>query len=257
MIHTETRKDVCLVRMEHGKVNALDVELLNDLHRTFETLENSAPRAIVLTGTEKAFCAGVDLNRIVEGGASYVETFLPILTKTIMKVFTFPKPVVAALSGHAIAGGCVLAAACDDRIMARGNARVGLTELPVGVPYPTEAIELMRTLIPPSALQEILYFGTLYTPEQAVSKGLVRELVDPQELVETAVAVAMTLAAHPGQGFRLAKETYIAPTLDRIRRFAPEQEKHIRGLWQMPSTQKSIRTFMEKTASKPTGNKPA
>ena len=146
MLETEDRSGVTVLRLKHGKVNALDTELLRAITAAFQDLDPTA--AVVLTGHGSAFSAGVDLKRIVDGGQPYVREFLPALTETFLAVFNHPGPVVAAVNGHAIAGGCVLAAACDARLMSGG--RIGLAELSVGVPFPTVALEIMRHAVGPA-----------------------------------------------------------------------------------------------------------
>ena len=99
-------------------------------------------RAVVLTGAGRAFSAGVDLRSVVSGGAEYPRRLLPALTDMFRTAFTLPVPLVAAVNGHAIAGGCVLAACADVVIMSEG--RIGLPEVRVGVPFPRAAIEVVR-----------------------------------------------------------------------------------------------------------------
>src|SRR3954447_20459695 len=133
MIEVSQQGRVAVATLQHGKVNALDVELLRAITATMRDLSSAG--AIVLTGSGRAFSAGVDLRRIADGGPAYAEEFLPSLSEAFLAVFDCPRPVVAAINGHAIAGGCVFAAACDFRIMSAGT--IGLTELLVGVQFPT------------------------------------------------------------------------------------------------------------------------
>src|SRR6185295_5969986 len=119
-----------------GKASALDLELLVALESALRGEEQSKERALVLTGTGAIFCAGVDLKRIAQGKRQYIEAFLPALERAFERLFFLEKPVVAAINGHAIAGGAVLALACDHRILARGKGMVGTPELKVGVPFP-------------------------------------------------------------------------------------------------------------------------
>ena len=103
-----------------------------------------AARAVIVTGTGSIFSAGVDLVRISAEGEGYVRRFLPALHRMFEAAFNLPKPLVAAVNGHAMAGGCVLACCADMRIAARGNGRIGITEMLVGVPFPALAFEVMR-----------------------------------------------------------------------------------------------------------------
>ena len=149
MIDIKSQAGIAVLTLTYGKANALDIELCEALAARFVELRNSDAKAVVVTGQGKIFSAGVDLIRLSEGGAAYVRKFLPVLHKLYDAVFYHPKPVVAAINGHAIAGGCVLACCADRRIMANDGGRIGVTELLVGVPFPALAFEIMRHATPP------------------------------------------------------------------------------------------------------------
>ena len=148
------------------------------------------------------FSAGVDLPALSEGGAAYVRRFLPALHRLYETVFFFPKPVVAAVNGHAIAGGCVLQCCADRRIAARDGGRIGVTELLVGVPFPPMAFEVMRFATPPAFFAETILSGATYSPEVALARRLVDEMVEPAALLDRAIAAAETLAALSPRGVR-------------------------------------------------------
>ena len=168
MIEVEIRGDIAIVRMRHGKANALDLELCQAMVERLEELRSGSSRAVVLTGEGRIFSAGVDLPRVWNGGAAYVRQFIPALIRVFETVFSFPKPVVAAINGHAVAGGCVLACATDHRLMARDTGRIGVTELLAGVPFPAIALEIMRLAAAPQHFPALVYRGVTLTPEDAM-----------------------------------------------------------------------------------------
>ena len=135
----------------------------------------------MLTGQGKIFSAGVDLKRLSEGGADYIRQFLPALHRLYDAVFFHPKPVVAAINGHAIAGGCVLACCADRRIMARRGGRIGVTEMLVGVPFPALAFEIMRHATPPYFFSETILSGATFPAEtaQSIAAGSTRSWSRP------------------------------------------------------------------------------
>ena len=206
MLETEARSGVTVLRLKHGKVNALDTELLRAITVAMRDLAPAS--AVVITGHGSAFSAGVDLKRIVDGGQAYVREFLPALTQTFLAVFDHPGPVVAAVNGHAIAGGCVLAAACDVRLMS-GN-RIGLAELSVGVPFPTVAMEIMRHAVGPAAGNLVLT-ARLLDAAQAQSIGLIHDVEAPEALLDSALALAQTMAKTPAEVFSLSKRQLQLP----------------------------------------------
>jgi enoyl-CoA hydratase len=171
--------EVAVVHMHHGKANALDVEFCEALVTQIEELCHASSQALVLIGQGTIFSAGVDLRRVLDGGPAYLRIFLPALRQACERLFFCPKPVVAAINGHAIAGGCVLACATDYRVMSQQSGRIGVPELLVGVPFPTIALEIMRFAVAPQHVQTLLYGGAMFPPESAVERGLVDAMVAP------------------------------------------------------------------------------
>src|SRR5262249_10082897 len=222
MIHIEREGAVTVLRMEHGKVQAMDLELVTTLAEILDELRSSKPGAVILTGTGNAFSAGVDLPRLLEGGADYVKKFVPALCEGIEKLFAFPRPVIAALNGHAIAGGFILGCACDYRVMAEGAARLGVPELLVGVSFPPVVLEVLRFAIPNAHLQELVYLGQTYTAEKALSLGLLDEIVKAENLLDRAKEAADRLASVPITAFECSKRQLRQPFIERAARFEAE-----------------------------------
>jgi len=187
------------VRLAHGKVNALDLELLHAITDTFGELDRGNAAAVVLTGSGAAFSAGVDLWRIIDGGVAYGQEFLPALDAAFLAVFGIGKPTVAAINGHAIAGGAILAAACDERVMS--NGRIGVTELLVGVPFPTTALDILGYAWGGPAARRAVLSGATLRPEEALAAGH----VDQIGTTAAAVARARRLAGIAPDSYRLTK----------------------------------------------------
>jgi enoyl-CoA hydratase len=232
MLFTEERDGVAILRIEQGRVGALDVELLNALTEAVA----ASDRALVITGSGSSFSAGVDLRRILDGDRQYTEELLAALSRTFRAVFDHPRPTVAALNGHAIAGGCVLALACDLRLMSGG--RIGLAELAVGVPFPTAALEIVRHALGSRAGQVLLGAETA-DRERALGLGMVVELTDPGELLPRAVSLATELAARSPESYRLAKVQLHRPANAAIEASAGEDAAVLAG-WTSDDTRGRI-----------------
>ena len=196
------------------------------------------------------FSAGVDLLRLIDGGADYVQQFLPALGTMLSAAFSFPKPMVAAINGHAVAGGCVLACAADRRLMAVDGGRIGITELLVGVPFPPIAMEIMRTAVVPQYLAEAVLSGTTYAPADAMQRGMVDEVVDPTGLIDRAVADAAKLAALPPAAFALTKRQLRQPALDRLASGSDEVQATVNRIWASPQTFERICDYVASTLRK-------
>jgi len=252
MIHREDQEGVAVLRMEHGKVNAVDVELLDAIvERLDEAAADTAVRAVVLTGTGSSFSAGVNLFRVLEGGADYVAEALPKLSRGIRRLFTLPLPVVAAVNGHALAGGAVLASTCDRRVMAAGTGRFGFTELLVGVPFPVSALEAVRCLLAPHVVHDLVLTGRTVLPEEARDLGLVDEVAaTPEAALARSVEVAAQLGRIPRDSFALTKRHLRGDALARIDRLEGEIEPRVLEIWSRPEIHEVIRGFLEATVGK-------
>src|SRR5262249_55465431 len=127
MIERTQNEGILTLRLTHGKASALDVELLDRLLQELDGMAADV-RGVILTGTGSIFSAGVDLFRLMREGPDYGRRFLSLLSRFVRTLFAFPRPVVAAANGHAIAGGCIIVLAADVRLMAEGTGRIGLPE---------------------------------------------------------------------------------------------------------------------------------
>jgi len=252
-IAIETRGDIAIMTMQRGKASPLDLEFTQQIIDTFATFAESSTRAVVLTGTGTIFSAGVDLLRLESGGTSYIERFVPQLTQLVLAVFEFPKPLIAAVNGHAIAGGCVLACATDQRVMARGSGRIGVPELLVGLPFPTAALEVVRYVVPRQHWSAVFFEGNTYNADDAAGVGLVDEACAADELLTRAVARAEKLAALPASAFALTKRQLHASTLEGIA-LGTLHDAEAAQLWQHPDTLDRVRNYMARTLKSQAGS---
>lgn len=246
MIELEERGAATVVRMARGKGNALNRELAGALVEALDRLERGPARAGILTGQGSIFGAGVDLPALVEGGAAYVRQFLPSLATLFERLATFPKPLVAAVNGHAIAGGAILMLATDQRLLARGAARVGLTEIRVGVQFPAWALEIARFATPAQHFPTLVLTGRTWAAEDALARGLVDELVNPDELLDRACAVAEELAAVPPLVFAATKLAVRRPMIEAARRQAALGDAAVVEHWCSLETLAQMAAFADK-----------
>ena len=248
MIHRDDHDGVAVLRIEHGKANALDLELCDAIVAAFE--EAGDARAVVLTGTGRIFSAGVDLFRVLEGGKSYIDAFVPAMCRAFERMFVHPTPVVTAANGHAIAGGCLLVAAADQRLMVEGSARIGIPELQVGVPFPPMALEIMRFATPPQHFQTVVYRAETHEPSAALALGLIDEIVEPAALLDRALARAERLASVPAETFAITKREIRRPSLARIRALEQTVAREVHAQWLEPRTLDGIRAYLDRTIPK-------
>ena len=248
MIHHEDRDGIAVLRLEHGKANTLDMELCDAIVEAFDDANEA--RGVVLTGTGRIFSAGVDLFRVLKGGRDYVETFVPAMCRAFERVFIHSAPVVAAANGHAIAGGCLLVAAADQRLMVGGTARIGIPELQVGVAFPPVALEIMRFATPPQHFQSVVLRAETYESSDALGLGLLDEVVEPDLLIDRALSAVERLASIHREVFAITKREIRRPALDRIRALEHSVAPEVRAQWLEPETLDGIRDYLGRTIPK-------
>jgi enoyl-CoA hydratase len=250
MIDLKTESGIAVVTMRHGKANALDIEFCEELANCFSKLCASDARAVVVAGQDRIFSAGVDLIRLSSGGPDYVRAFLPTLHRLYDAVFFHPKPVVAAVNGHAIAGGCVLACCADRRIMARGNGRIGVTELLVGVPFPALAFEIVRFAVPGRYLPELMLSGATYDNDAALQRGWIDAVAPADDLMAKAVEAADRLAKLSPAAFAMTKKQLRAAVSERIAHSWKSTDEKVTEIWAAPETLSHIRDYVARTLKK-------
>ncbi len=242
MIDIKTVGSVQVLTLSSGPVNAQDVELLDELTLAVRDLERSDAGALVVTGAGRAFSAGVDLNRVVEGGSGYTDRLVPALSAAFEAMFAYPGPTVAAINGAAIAGGCVLACACDRRLIVP-EAQIGAAEVRVGVPFPVAALEVMRYACGDQA-EEVLLVGRTYRAAEAVARGLAHRVV-ADDLLGEAVAEASDLGGILAGAYRQTKTQLRAPTMARIREGRGIDDE-VRQMWGADETLRRIAAYVER-----------
>ena len=250
MIDLKVVDGIAVVTVRHGKANALDIELCEELAKRFVELRGADARAVVVTGQGRIFSAGVDLIRLSSGGPDYVRAFLPTLHRLYDAVFFHPKPVVAAINGHAVAGGCVLACCADRRVMTQGGGRIGVTELLVGVPFPCLAFEIVRFAVPARYLPEFTFGGATYDAEAALQRGWVDELAEADALMDRAMVAAKQLAALSPAAFAQTKKQLREEARERVERSRAATDKIVTDIWAASSTLDYVGAYVARTLKK-------
>ena len=247
MLRMEMQEAVAFVTLSRPPANALNRDFFMELCRLLDRLGASDVRAVVLTGSGRFFSAGLDLFEIVTYEGTEATDFMARFDAGFTGLFGLPKPVVAAVNGHAIAGGAVLAACADFRLMADGESRVGLTEIQVGVPFPTAALEPVRFSCAGPHLAELLYRGLAYPPHEARIRRLIDEVVPAPDLLPRALALAGELAGRPPAAFAASKQALRAEALTRIAAAHAGGADPVWEVWRTPETRAAIDAYRRKT----------
>jgi enoyl-CoA hydratase len=165
-------------------------------------------------------------------------------------LFSFPRPLVGAVNGHAIAGGAILACCCDHVAVATGELKIGVTELAVGVPYPLAALEVVRHAVAPHRFEEVVFLGRTYSPVEAREIGFVDEVVPAGLVLDRAVEVAQELGRVPAATFELIKSAVRRPALERIEAHGAEHDAAATRGWQSPEVRAAIGAFLDRTIAR-------
>jgi len=236
----EQKDGVVVLRMASG-ANALDGALLAALRQALGTLrQQGAPALVLASAHPRVFCPGLDLKKLDGAPRETVRTLMEGFCGLLRELATYPGPTVAALAGHAIAGGCLLAMACDRRVMARAGSRLGLSEVNLGIPVPAGAVAMLLALYPTRSVEQLVLEGDGYGGERALELGLVERLAEGSEVLEEAVRLAKHLASRPAKAFQVAK-SYLRAELAREMEARDRAElETFLDCWFHPDTQDRI-----------------
>ena len=243
----EQREGVRLLRMEFGSANALNPTVLDALATG---ISGEEPRPTVLTGEGSVFCAGLDLMTLDTIGRDDFEEFVTRFSATMIQLLTTPFPLVAAVNGHAVAGGCVLALACDYRIGTAGEFKIGMNELAIGLTLPAVAMEIPRGALEPQALRRVVLGAELMDPDAALGLGILDELADDADAaVDRACDVARELGRSP-EAFAAVKGQVVAPVANAIRDRREAMDRRFVDTWFSDATKETRRKAIERLTKK-------
>jgi len=240
-VTVEVRDGLATLRLgrEHG--NAINDALVDDLMAACQQIERDAGvQGLLLAAAGKMFCPGLDLRELIELDRTGMERFLRRFNACVLMLYTFPRPVVAALHGHALAGGCVLSMTADWRVLRRG-ALIGLNEIQVGVPLPFGVSIILRESLPATHLEEVALFGRNYRDEAALTAGLVHELQDEEDFETRCLERLAELASKDARAFTITKRYLRSATVERIRAHDAQFTGEFLDSWFSGPTQERIR----------------
>lgn len=186
-ISTSVKDRLAIITLSRGRANALNREMVTELQQMLINIENDDNiGGVIITGRENFFSAGLDLLELYHYNEQEIESFWNLFLAFSAKITAFKKPLVAAINGHSPAGGCVVALACDARIMAEGKFIIGLNEVPVGIVVPNSIFHLYSFWLGQANAYRNLLEGKLFSPEEALAVGLVDEVVKPESIMTAA-----------------------------------------------------------------------
>lgn len=236
-IETELRDGIATLTLSRGKVNALNADVVAELMSHLAKLRaDTQVRAVVLTGKGRFFSFGFDVPEFLAFSKADMATYLEAFTGLYAELFVYSKPVVAALTGHAVAGGCVLAIACDSRIMASGKAKIALNEISFGSSVLAGIAEMLRFQVGSAVATRVLYSGAMFPAEEARAMGLVDEVEPEERVMDRARSVASDLGSRSPSAFAHVKVLLRGPVAEEIRRREKDSIAEFIEIWYSPET---------------------
>lgn len=242
---------VRVLTLDRPPVNALDETLLGDLDAALAAAgAEDGVRAIVLTGAGMCFSAGFDLSSARRDAAA-TRHLQDLYRDSHLRLLTIPKPTVAFMQGHTIAGGLILVLACDYRLGADGDYRVGLNEIAIGASFPRVALEIVRLRLAHARASELLLGAALYPATQAVRLGIVDELLPGASAAATVFRRAARLGGFPREAYAHTKAALVAEVATRVRDETADAAAAAGAVWVTPESRAARAAQRERLAGKP------
>ncbi len=234
--------------MDRGKTHSLDPVLVDELRHAFNDLKaDESVKAVILSGSgDRFFCNGLDVAALLKLKNGEMVRFFDSFIALYTEMYLFPRPLVAAINGHAMAGGLILAMTADFRLIGAENRYVGLTEVRLGLPVPDGAVQILKSLVGNRFAQRIALGGETLLPEAAYRAGLISEVTSFKHLFEVAETVARDLASVPGTAYGYTKRYMRLPTASAMQATAVQSREEFLHCWYLPETQATLSRLAER-----------
>jgi len=248
MIEIEREGEVAIIKLNRSVTNPLNLKFLWQISKKLGELKSdTSVRSIVLSSSNnKFFSIGFDIPELYELERTEMKDFYTTFNRLSIELYTFPKPTVAAITGHAIAGGCILTLCCDFRIISEGKKLMGLNEIKLGLPVPYPADCILRDLVDTTTARDIMEEGEFYLPEKSLEMGIVDQVVPLEEVIPKSVEKAKKMGEMPDDAFKIIKENRVENVYARILQNLATKEQYFFNCWYSEDAQKLLKEAINK-----------
>lgn len=248
LISIEIDNAVAFLKLNRGITNAINYQLVDELAGALQDLSsNNDIYILVLTSdNEKFFSIGLDIPQLYDLSSQEFKHFFQSFNQVCIDLLIYPRPTISAITGHAIAGGCILTLCCDYRFIAAGHKLMGLNEVKLGVPVPYPAACVLPHIVGHRNAREMMYTGDFYSPDEAYSMGLVDEVVPIEQIKARSIEKATSLSAGSAQAIAQIKKSHIEPIKTEIEKDLEEKEQYFIDRWYADNTRRNLIEAMEK-----------
>jgi len=233
LVQVQQYKNVAVIQLNNGITNPIDMDLLEELSATLSKIkvDPNVLGAVLRSTNDKFFSIGFNLPQLIEFSFDDFETFYRLFNRVSLQLFTFPKPTVAAINGHAVAGGCILTLCCDYRVIAEGKKLMGLNEVDLGVPVPYPGDMILRQIVGEGNARHIMLTGKFFAPEESLRMGLVDEVLPLDQVVARSIELAKELGSFPTEAFRTIKQNHVELVQEHVLARLEEKENIFMTSW--------------------------
>lgn len=250
-IKTTHEDHILHILLDRGKSNAIHIDVVKELLEVIEEAKsNPAVEGIILSGKEHFFSSGLDLITLYDYDEERMKEFWKYFMLLVKELVSFPKPSVAAITGHSPAGGCVLAICCDYRIMADGEYIVGLNEVPVGIVVPQVIFTLYSFWLGQGLAYRSLLEGKLYKPNEALAIGLVDEVVSFDRIQNAALRRVKSVTQFERNAWSATKLNLRKDLIEMLSADHDQVIKQVLAQWWKPSTRSIMKTIIDNLTQK-------
>jgi len=248
MISVEYRKNVAIVKLQRSITNPINLEFVHELTDVFQKIkDDSEVHGLVLgSSNDKFFSLGFDIPSLFELNEHDFKVYYQSFNRMCLSLYTLPVPTIASITGHAIAGGCILALCCDYRFIAEGKKLMGLNEVKLGVPVPYPADCILKCLVGIRDAREIMELGEFYRPEELLGLGMVDTILPLEEVLNASIQKADEFATLPREAFNVIKRNRVGSVEEQILKRLEEKEQIFIELWFSEEARTLLKEAMKK-----------
>jgi enoyl-CoA hydratase/carnithine racemase len=247
-VQTEKHDEVVVLKLSRGTTNALNLQLVQELSIAIERVkdDSSAGGLVLASSNDKFFSIGFDLQELLDVTRNDFVVFYRAFNQVSIDLYALPKPTIAAVTGHAVAGGCILALCCDNRFMADGHKLMGVNEVKLGVPVPYPGDCILRQVVSSLSARDIMLSGEFYTPEESLRVGLVDEVLPLGKVLVRSMEKVRSMGSLPQGAFGLIKRNRTERVVEQIQTELPRKEESFLECWHSQDAQRLLREARNK-----------
>ncbi len=248
MIRIEHHGEVAIAKLDRGVTNTIDLQLVEELSETLQgvTHDPGVHSLVLGSSNERFFSIGFDIPQLFGLARQDFKFFYQTFNRVCMDLYTLPKPTIAAITGHAIAGGCILALCCDYRFIAQGRKLMGLNEIRLGVPVPYLADCVLRHIVGVRYARDIMDIGEFYQPEESLQMGIVDQVLPLEQVLPKSIEKARLLGGSPQEAFAMIKRNRVERVEAQVLTRLEEKERFFVDRWYSDEARERLREAMEK-----------